>query len=355
MKSVIAHCRVARQDFTLDVALELPGRGVTAVFGVSGSGKSTLLRCIAGLERQCQGLVEVNGRRWQEGRRGMPAHQRAVGYVFQQANLFPHLSVQRNLEFGMRRSPSSVSLSAVVELLGIGHLMARMPAGLSGGEQQRVGIARALLVNPQILLLDEPLAALDYQRKAEILPYLERLHQALQIPMLYVTHAVDEVARLADQVVILESGRVRAQGPVAATMARLDLPLAQAQDGAVVIDGHIAAYDAEYHLLKVAFSGGELYVGSQARPVGQAVRLQVLARDVSLSLTEPQESSILNRLPARVIEGEALADTPAHILMRLDVGGTALLSRITRRSRDMLGLVAGTPVWIQVKAVALLA
>lgn len=245
-----ARFRLDYADFSLDVDLQLPGRGVTALFGHSGSGKTTLLRCVAGLERSDQGELTVNGERWQNSAQNLfvPPHRRPIGYVFQEANLFTHLSVRRNLEFGMRRVPAPqrrVALEQAVELLGIDHLLERMPDRLSGGERQRVGIARALLTSPRLLLMDEPLAALDLKRKSEILPYLERLHDELDIPVLYVSHSPDEVARLADHVVLLEQGRAIAQGELRETLARLDLPTAFSDDAGVVIEGEIAGHDAE--------------------------------------------------------------------------------------------------------------
>ena len=353
-----ARFRLAYADFSLDVDLNLPGRGVTALFGHSGSGKTTCLRCIAGLERAPQGRLEINGELWQDSASGLfvPPHQRALGYVFQEASLFPHLSVRRNLEFGMRRiDPASrrVEWEHVLELLGIGQLLERMPERLSGGERQRVGIARALLTSPRLLLLDEPLAALDLKRKNEILPYLERLHDELDIPILYVSHAPDEVARLADHVVLLDQGRVVAQGPLQETLARLDLPTAFSEDAGVVIEARVAEHDERYHLTRLDFPGGAVLVARRPEALGQRLRLRVHARDVSLALSRSEDSSITNVLAATVRE-LAAADTPAHVLVRLDAAGTPLLARITRRSSDHLGLAPGRQVWAQIKAVALL-
>ncbi|MCM2321025.1 MAG: molybdenum ABC transporter ATP-binding protein [Pseudomonas sp.] len=353
-----ARFRLAYADFSLDVDLSLPGRGVTALFGHSGSGKTTCLRCIAGLERAPQGRLAVNGELWQDSASGLfvPPHKRALGYVFQEASLFPHLSVRRNLEFGMRRiDPASrrVSWEHVLELLGIGHLLERMPERLSGGERQRVGIARALLTSPRLLLMDEPLAALDLKRKNEILPYLERLHDELDIPILYVSHAPDEVARLADHVVLLDQGRVVAQGPLQETLARLDLPTAFSEDAGVVIEARVADHDEAYHLTRLAFPGGEVLVARRPEALGQRLRFRVHARDVSLALARAEGSSITNLLPATV-QALAAADTPAHVLVRLDADGTPLLARITRRSADQLGIAPGQRLWAQIKAVALL-
>lgn len=348
-------------DFTLDVDLQLPGRGVSALFGQSGSGKTTCLRCLAGLERATEAYIEVNGQVWHDSRQGLfvPPHQRSLGYVFQEASLFAHLNVQRNLEFGWRRIPAAqrkVQLEQACELLGIGQLLGRMPAHLSGGERQRVGIARALLTSPGLLLMDEPLAALDSQRKAEILPYLERLHDELEIAVVYVSHAQDEVARLADHLVLLDRGQVQASGPVGQTLARLDLPLALGDDAGVVIEGRVVGHDAAYQLLSLGLPGSDLHLRVAHGPLapGSALRAKVQARDVSLSLDGQGQSSILNRLPA-VVTGWRAADNNAHVLVGLDVDGTALLARITRYSWDQLGLAVGSAVWGQIKAVAVLA
>lgn len=353
-----ARFRLDYAGFVLDVDLQLPGRGVTALFGHSGSGKTTCLRCVAGLERASVAHLEVNGELWQDSERGLfvPTHRRALGYVFQEASLFPHLSVRRNLEYGLKRidkATQRVSWERVIELLGIGHLLERMPGRLSGGERQRVGIARALLTSPRLLLMDEPLAALDLKRKHEILPYLERLHDELDIPVLYVSHSPDEVARLADHVVLLDQGRVVAQGPLQQTLARLDLPTALGEGAGVVIEARVADHDPAYHLTRLVFPGGAVLVARRPEAVGQKLRFRVHARDVSLALSRCEDSSITNVLAATVCE-LAEADTPAHVLVRLDAAGTPLLARITRRSSDHLGLAPGLQLWAQIKAVALL-
>lgn len=346
-------------DFTLDLDLTLPGRGVTAIVGPSGSGKTTLLRCVAGLERAAEARIEVNGISWQDSGHAvwLPPHQRALGYVFQEASLFPHLDVQGNLDYGRRRSRTPADagqVAQIVELLGIGHLLKRDIAGLSGGERQRVGIARALLGNPRLLLMDEPLTALDPQRKAEILPYLERLHAELDIPLLYVSHAPDEVARLADHLVLLNNGRMQASGPLQALLPRLDLPLAHSDDARVVLEGVVSGYRSTYQLLSLQLAGDEpLHVIHTELPPGTRVRVAVQARDVSLVLEQPQRSSMLNRLPATVCAVETTADA-AQVLVRLDVQGQPLLARVTRYSADQLALHPGQTLWAQIKAVALL-
>ncbi|PVV68774.1 molybdenum ABC transporter ATP-binding protein, partial [Pseudomonas sp. HMWF011] len=275
------------------------------------------------------------------------------------ASLFPHLSVLANLEFGLKRIPRPqrrVDMAQATELLGIGHLLERHPQHLSGGERQRIGIARALLTSPKLLLMDEPLAALDSQRKSEILPYLERLHDELDIPVLYVSHAQDEVARLADHIVLLSDGKALASGPIGETLARLDLPLALGDDAGVVIAGSVVAYDAHYQLLTLQLPDCPLQMRVAHVPlaVGNPLRVKVQARDVSLSLQAQEHSSILNRLPVTVTQTIG-ADNSAHVLVRLDAGGTPLLARITRFSRDQLQLHPGQTLWAQIKAVAVLA
>ena len=353
---ILARFRLDRGGFDLDVDLDLPGRGITALFGHSGSGKTTLLRLIAGLERVEAGELSVNGQVWQAGGKFLSTDRRPLGYVFQEANLFSHLSVRRNLEYGRRRvveAERKVSLEHAIELLGIGHLLERKPDSLSGGERQRVGIARALAVSPRILLMDEPLAALDLARKQEILPYLENLHDELDIPVLYVSHAPDEVARLADHLVVMDAGRAVASGPLTDTLARLDLPIRLGEDAGVVLDSVVAERDAKWSLARVDFGGGSVWVRDCGQAVGRHVRVRILARDVSLALTRHNGTSILNTLQALVAE---IADDahPALALVRLNVGGTPLVARVTKRSAAALDLSVGKILHAQIKSVAIL-
>ena len=349
------------QAFTLDVDLPLPDRGVTALFGPSGCGKTTLLRAVAGLVRPRPGRIVIGGDTWQDDEAGiwLATHKRSLGYVFQEASLFSHLSVQGNLDFGLKRVPAGerrIALDQAIELLGIGHLLCRRPAQLSGGERQRVAIARALATSPRLLLMDEPLAALDAARKAELLPYFERLQHELSIPILYVSHSLDEVVCLAAHLVLLDSGRVLASGPTAELLTRLDLPLAHGDNASAVIEGELAGIDAAWGLLQVRFAGGMLQcvqvAGSRPRHQGERLRLRVLARDVSLTLAPASGTSVLNVLPATV--RSLTEDGPAQTLVTLDIGSTALLARITRKSAGILGLTAGQPVFAQIKGVAVL-
>jgi len=355
MDNIQARFKLDWPGFTLDVDLNLPGRGVTALFGHSGSGKTSLLRCIAGLERASCGRLVFKGKIWQDENTWLPTHRRPIGYVFQEASLFPHLSILGNLRYGQKRSDGAgrVGLDAAIELLGIGHLLERKPDTLSGGERQRVGIARALAVGPEILLMDEPLAALDLKRKQEILPYLERLHDELDIPVIYVSHSPDEVARLADHIVAMDGGRAVAAGPLGETLARLDLPIRLGEDVGVVLDATVGEIDAEWHLARVDFAGGSLWTRDHAVPVGKRVRVRVLARDVSLALNEPGMSSIQNCLDG-CVESVAADDHPGLLLVRVQVGASLLVARLTRRSAAQLGIAPGLPVKVQVKSVALM-
>lgn len=357
IKGIRAKFSLRRGDFEFDVAFEVPSSGITGVFGPSGSGKSTLLRCIAGLEPGALGALQVNDETWQDSvaRLFVPAHRRRIGYVFQDARLFAHLSVRGNLEYGLKRvrnARSGFAFDQVVESAGIAGLLDRRVSGLSGGERSRVAMARALLTDPVMLLMDEPLAALDAGARAEILPYLERLHEVLSIPILYVSHAIDEVARLADHMLSLQKGQLAAAGETIDMLTRLDLSLAHSDEAAAVLEAVVESHDKEFNLALLEFSGGHLAVPEEHLPAGTAVRVRILARDVSLSLEQHRNTSILNVFPARIVE--ISDDRPAQSIVKLDAAGSALLARITRRSVHALGLRTGLQVYAQVKSVALL-
>lgn len=351
--------------FDLDVAFTAPGRGVTALFGPSGCGKTTVLRCVAGLTRLDEGRLEVNGQLWQDGRRSTPTHRRPIGYVFQEASLFPHLGVRDNLRYGQARAQARAGRIAeeeVVSLLGIAPLFDRPTTALSGGERQRVAIGRALLAQPDLLLMDEPLSALDRLSREEILPYLERLHATLDLPILYVTHDMAEVERLADRLVLLDRGRVRAEGALAAMLADPALPLIHRADLAAVLEGTVVGLDETYGLSEIAVPGGVIVVPGRLGALGARRRLRILAADVSLGRNPPTDTTILNALPA-VILG-APSDAGADPLtadplttVRLALGprgeGAVLLSRVSRKSWERLGFVAGDRVVARLKATAL--
>ena len=359
VSQLLARFKLDRPGFSLDVDLDLPARGVSALFGHSGSGKTTLLRCIAGLEQAPDGLLSLNGEVWQDADTFLPTYKRPIGYVFQEASLFPHLTARGNLEYGMKRAKAALDRAAldhIIDLLGIDALLDRRPDQLSGGERQRVGIARALAVKPRLLLMDEPLAALDLARKQEILPYLERLHEELDIPVLYVSHAPDEVARLADHIVVLSDGRAVAAGPLTETLARLDLPIHLGEDAGVVLDAIVAERDTQWQLARATFIDNPdagVWVRDGGHAIGHRVRVRILARDVSLAVTRHSGTSIQNILPGVVMElGE---DThPALALVKINVGGAVLVARLTRRSAHDLGLTPGQIIYAQIKAVALI-
>jgi molybdate transport system ATP-binding protein len=347
--------------FSLDAGFAAPAKGVTALFGPSGCGKTTVLRCVAGLVRLSDGFCAIDGEVWQD-RDGtyLPTHRRPLGYVFQEASLFPHLSVRRNLMFGAPRRDGgadqvAIAFDEVVELLGVTPLLDRSPRNLSGGERQRVAIGRALLSQPKLLLMDEPLSALDRATKNEILPFLERLRDRLALPVVYITHDLAEVERLADQLVLMEKGRVIGAGPLADLQSDPSLPLALSRDAAVSLDAVIQAHDARYNLLTLKVRGGIFYVPASPAKIGERRRLRVIAGDVSLARERPGPSSILNVLPARIVSGKEVDEDERVVVIALgaDGAGARLLSRVTRKSWDQLGLGEGMSVHAQVKAVAL--
>ena len=356
-----ARFKIDLGDFRLNVDMQTPGRGVTALFGPSGSGKTSLLRCIAGLQKVRDGFLRVNGQLWQDANLFVPTHQRAVGYVFQEASLFAHLTVRCNLEYGFQRTPVNarrLGFDEVVALLGVESMLTQMPDTLSGGQRQRVAIARALLCSPQLLLMDEPLASLDFDSRAEILPYLEQLHNRLDIPVIYVSHSAAEVAQLADHLVLLDRGNVVASGPLNEMLTRADLLPAQQEEASAVIEGRVADHDHEFQLMQIDVPGGQLSVALRPLEKNHSVRVRILARDVSIALEKPQHSSITNILQARIIDIITSPDsTPVkspQALVRLNLGGAIILARITRRSVAMLDLKPNLLVYAQVKSVALM-
>lgn len=346
---------ISDQPFSLDVDLTLPAEGVTAIFGPSGSGKTTLLRCIAGLEKASSGQLTVNDEPWQNGDFFLPTYKRPLGYVFQEASLFSHLSAEDNLNYAAKRAsvpPTEERYKQIIEIMGINHILKRYPHQLSGGEKQRVAIARALLIQPDILLMDEPLASLDSNRKQEILPYLENLKNTLSIPILYVSHSMDEVAHLADYCVVMEHGQVVTHGGLTEVFSRLDLPQSLGQDSGVIIQGTVSERDTEWHLSRIVFHGGNIWVRDGGDDIGQTVRIRILARDVSLTELPCDLSSILNRIYVTVTEiiddqDEAMA------LVRLKAGSEFIIARLTRRSVAHLELRPGSNIWAQIKSAAI--
>lgn len=340
------------QAFALDASFDFPLDRVTGIFGPSGSGKTTLLRCIAGLQK-ARGVLAFGRVSWQGEGYFMPCHQRPIGYVFQEASLFPHLNVADNLAYALRRSVASTALhEEVVALLDLAPLLARHPDKLSGGERQRVAIARALLTAPQLLLMDEPLSGLDEQRKAEILPYLESLCRSSRTPILYVSHSVDEVCRLADDLLVMEQGRVVGHGPLEAMLIEQAIASPGGQEVSAVLRAQVSHIDKHWALAALQFSGGELWVQHNGEGLGTGQRLRIRAQDVSLSLSAHQDSSIQNILPCTIRE---IREEPSGTmqLLVLQLGSDQLLARLTRRSVNHLGLKVGMTAFAQIKSVAI--
>jgi molybdate transport system ATP-binding protein len=352
MSTLRVDIRVARGDFLLDARFELPASGVIAVLGPSGSGKTTLMGAIAGIITPRDGVIAVGGEVFFDSARKLdvPVERRGCGLVFQEARLFPHLSVQQNLAYGLtRRRGRAIAheTSRIVEMLGIGHLRARRPATLSGGERQRVAIGRALLSQPRLLLLDEPISAVDQDRKGEILPYLERLRDVAFLPILYVSHALDEVLRLADQVVLIEAGRSIAAGPTAAVLSARSLA---GERRITVFDGRVLEHDAEIGLTLVETAVGVFRVPMADTPIGKPLRLVIDARDVALATAELQGLSIRNRFRARITRIEPI--DRSQVLVALNASGGGVSAVLTRDAVADLRLAPGAEVWCLVKSVA---
>jgi molybdate transport system ATP-binding protein len=355
LSDLTALCRATRPGFTLDADLILPLKGVTALFGPSGSGKTTLLRIVAGLERQKGSIVAMAGQVWQDDKERIfvPPHRRSIGYVFQDTQLFPHMSVEGNIAYGVKRAGRRArrfGLDQIAGILDLGDLLHRRPATLSGGEKQRVAIARAVMTDPKLLLMDEPLSSLDVERKDEILPFVERLAHELGTPILYVSHAIDEVLRLASTLVLIDRGRIVAKGPIEEVTSRLDLhPYTGRLDAGAVLRARVAGHDVERGITRIGFTGGELVAPRIDAEPGAAINVRIRSRDVSLALERPNRTSILNILPGKVVQVEEGHGPQAHVL--LDVG-SPLWARITRVSANELGLAPGKPVFALIKAVA---
>ncbi|MAU52037.1 MAG: molybdenum ABC transporter ATP-binding protein [Roseovarius sp.] len=355
MTDLSADLRVRHPGFTLEVSHVFPGQGITALFGPSSCGKSTLLRVVAGFERGATGRVAFGEEIWLDGRRFLPPHRRGVGYVFQDARLFPHLSVRGNLDYAHGRAAARAarySYGDVLDALDLGPLLARRVTDLSGGETQRVAIGRTLLARPRLLLMDEPLAALDTRRKGAIMPYIRRLPEVFGVPVIYVTHALEEVTQLCDRIVALSEGRIVAAGGVAETLERLDLAEVQGRfEAGAILTGRIVAQDRALHLSRVDLGGVQVEVPQIALAKGAQVRLRVRARDVALALERPRGLSMRNCLEARLM---SITPEPATAFAEvlLDVAGQHLRARITRAAVADLGLAGGQAVLALIKAVS---
>ena len=345
---------IRKGDFILDVDFCAPTKGVTVVFGSSGCGKTTLLRALAGLEKSDHGFLKVGDSIWQDGKMIKPTHLRSIGYVFQEASLFDHLNVRGNLEYGARRAIDAEKdfMERTLDLLDIRPLLNRTTEQLSGGERQRVAIARALAVNPDILLMDEPLSALDLKRKKEILPYLDSLHDELDIPIIYVTHSLDETSRLADHLVLLEEGRVVGSGAIAEMLTRFDLPISHGSDATSLIEAKVVGHDDQFNLMSLEFAGGQFTITDRGLPLETKVRLRVSARDVSLTQELQTDTSILNIFSATI--DEIVPEGQSQVMVRLKIKEVTMLSCITRKSAELLELNPGKKVYAQIKSVALL-
>ena len=339
----------------MDMAFEVPSPGITVLFGPSGSGKSTIIAAAAGLLRPDECRIAIDGTVLADTQAGiwLPPERRGVGLVFQDAKLFPHMSVLTNLRFGLRRAaPGPVRLEEVVDLLGIAPLLARRPNTLSGGERQRVAIGRALLAQPKLLLMDEPLASLDAPRKAEILPFLGRLKTALKLPVIYVTHAPDEVNRLADTLVLIEAGHVTAAGPLSQIAGRADLPFGQRDDAGALLLGRIAAHDPARALTRLDAGGSAIWVPLTDLPIGSACRIRIPAREVILAGKTPEAISVQNILAGTV--ARIAPDEPGHTaLVEIALPDGTLLSRVTPDAVARLALAAGTPILALIKSTAI--
>ena len=346
--------KIKLDDFLLDAKFTIPDKGITVVFGDSGSGKTTLLRVIAGLEKSDDGYLKVGDSVWQKGDNFVPTHKRQIGYVFQDAALFDHLDVKGNLGYVIKRTDglNKDFIESIYTLLEIKSLLNRSTIQLSGGEKQRVAIARALLGKPKILLLDEPLSALDLKRKNEILPYLDSLHNQLDIPILYVTHSQDETSRLADHLMLIENGKIIGNGPVNEMLTRFDMPMARSNEAISIFDAKVINRDPEFSLMYLEFSGGQFVVPDNGMPIESLVRIRVAARDVSLTKKKQTDTSILNIFSA-VVE-EMAPEGKAQIIVRLSMGEVILLSCLTRKSASTLELEIGLSIFVQVKSIAIL-
>src|SRR5437764_9765681 len=342
-------------DFLLDAAFE-SGGGLTALFGRSGSGKTSLVNAIAGLIRPTRGHIVVDREVLTDTASGVfvPARRRHVGYVFQEGRLFPHLTVRQNLLYGRwfaSRRGRAGEVEHIIELLGIGELLGRRPANLSGGEKQRIAIGRALLAQPRLLVMDEPLASLDEERKTEILPYIERLRDEFAIPIVYVSHAIAEVTRLATTMVVMSEGRVAAVGPTAEIMSRIGLfPLTGQAEAGAILSTRVAEHDTRFGLTTLRAAAGDLRVPYVDLRLGTQLRVRIRARDVMIALEPPKGLSALNVLPGTVAE-IGPAEGPI-VEMRLDCAGEPLIVRLTRRSVEALGLAPGRPVYAVIKSIA---
>ncbi|MEH6403704.1 MAG: molybdenum ABC transporter ATP-binding protein [Sneathiella sp.] len=346
-----------KENFKINTHFTFPSRGITALFGPSGCGKTTILRCIAGLNR-LNGKLRIGAETWQDSIRFIPTHKRAIGYVFQEASLFPHLTVKQNLLFGQKRALSKTAgptFDEITSLMGLDALLNRSPDYLSGGERQRVAIGRALLTSPKLLLMDEPLSGLDLAAKDEIITYLDKLHEALKIPILFVSHDIREVERLADHMVLMEKGHVRAQGPLLDLLNDPTLPFASADDAATILEGRVITFDPTDHLSELSIQGGTLFVPGKIGEIGETRRLRISASDISLSVTPPSRTTILNIIEAKITSIQPISHGKIGLLLSLSgEDGAQLISHITQRSFNNLEFKLDQKIFVQIKGVSMI-
>ena len=343
--------------FKLECSFDFPNSGITVLFGASGSGKTTVLRCIAGLER-ARGFVKVDGVNWKNDAQKLiqPTWERPLGYVFQEASLFPHMTAKQNIEFAVKRSKSADARSRMeeaIDLLGIRGLLGRKPAQLSGGERQRVAIARAVATEPKIMLFDEPLAALDFKRKSEIMPWLEKLKGNLKIPMLYVTHSAEEVLHLADNLIVMEDGKIKTSGALTDVLANIDLPIKIGEDAGVLLKGKVVSKEPEWSLMTVDCGNIALHISDNGQPVGSAASLRILAREVVFAIDRPVDLSVQNAFEGTVEEISIHGDG-ADALVRTNCSGQIIIGKLTRKALSELGIKEGSRIWLLIKSVAVL-
>jgi len=353
MQSNSCSVEITSGGFNLSASFTIPKKGILGIFGHSGSGKTTLLRCLAGLEKNATGDIVFNDQQWLKKRKSMSPQNRNIGYIFQDSRLFPHLTVMQNLEYGMKRTSavSDNNKQALLQLLNITSLTDRMPESLSGGEKQRVAIARALLKKPQLLLMDEPMASLDDAHKNEILPYLEKLHDKLSIPIIYVSHSLDEVSRLCDQILVLESGKVIYNNTIEKALSSVESPLIKTDCAVVVFSAKVENIDTEFGLSTVVTASGTTLVVKGLQRKSRTLRLRISAADISICKSKQQDSSILNILPARLLA--VAEETGSEVLLQLAVNEDVFLARISKKSFKKLDLKFDMQVYIQIKGIIL--
>lgn len=354
--NILGHCSIElkRQDFSLEGDFKIPAKGVLGIFGHSGSGKTSVLRCIAGLERNARGRIEISNQIWMDNTINLPSQQRNIGYIFQESRLFPHLNVLDNLEYGHRRRTSdhiAIDRTHLLELLNIGQLLSRKPHQLSGGEKQRVAIGRALLKNPELLLMDEPLASLDGERKLEILPFLDQLHKELSIPMIYVSHSLEEVSLLCDYMLVMEQGKIMFNGSLHDALTSNASPLSHASNAAAVLEGTVTKQEKEDQISTMQTVNGNNIQIQGLIPVGKHVRVRIRAADVSLVKKPATDSSILNIMEGTITD--IVEEKNAQVLLLIECKGDLLLARISKKSCKHLNLALDQIIFTQIKAISI--